>query len=78
MLWIDATRWHIEDPARYKAIIVIILLSITGLAAVGFAVLGWSSRQRLSNGNRVVIGSVMLSIQCTFWDSIYWTLNFPW
>lgn len=78
MLWIDATRWHIEDPAGYKAIIVIILLSITGIAAVGFGVLGWSSRQRLTNGNRIVIGSVMLSIQCTFWDAIYWTLNFPW
>ena len=78
MLWIDATRWHIEGPSFFTAAIVIGILAIAGIASVGFGVLAWSSRGRLENANRVMIGSVMLSIQCTFWDAIYWTLMFPW
>ncbi|HJM54926.1 MAG TPA: hypothetical protein QGI72_01625 [Poseidonia sp.] len=78
MMWIDATRLYLEDPSFGLAALTIGILAMVGLASVGFGMLAWSSRQTLPNGNRVVIGSVMLSIQCTFWDAIYWVMMFPW
>ena len=78
MLWIDATRMHLEGPSLLLTVVTIGLLVTAGIASVGFGVLAWSSRETLPHANRVVIGSVMLSIQCTFWDGIYWVLMFPW
>ena len=78
MLWIDATRMHLEGPSLLLTVVTIGLLVTAGIASVGFGVLAWSSRESLPHANRVVIGSVMLSIQCTFWDAIYWVLMFPW
>ena len=51
-----------------------ILLSI--LFAVGFGVLAWPARERLGGANLAVVGSLMLAIQCMWWDAIYWVLNF--
>lgn len=78
LFWIDATRVYLESPSFVMAFITIGLLAIAGISSLGFGVLAWSSRQTLPNGNRVIIGSVLLSIQCTFWDAIYWVLMFPW
>jgi hypothetical protein len=30
----------------------------------------------LPGAKMAVAGSVMLSIQCTWWDAIYWVMNF--
>ena len=43
---------------------------------VGFAVFVWPARDRLKGAKLVVAGSVMLSIQCTWWDALYWVMNF--
>jgi len=48
------------------------------LASVGFGVLVWSSRERLQGARLALAGCVMLSIQCTWWDAVYWVASFGW
>ena len=60
------------------AVAIVAVLWTAGLAAVGFGVLVWPARERLSGANIVLLGSFMLSIQCTWWDAVYWVLNFAW
>jgi hypothetical protein len=67
---------YIEGPSTIKAIAIVVALATAGLASVGFGVLVWPARERLSGANLAVAGSLMLSIQCTWWDAIYWVLNF--
>ncbi|MCH1616370.1 MAG: hypothetical protein L7R83_02530 [Candidatus Poseidonia sp.] len=77
-VWIDLTRIYIEGPSTLVAVAIVAVLWTAGLAAVGFGVLVWPSRERLSGSKTALLGSVMLSIQCTWWDATYWVLNFAW
>jgi hypothetical protein len=76
VIWIDLTRMYIEGPSTLGAGLIVAVLWIAGAASVGFGVLTWSSRDRLPGAKMAVAGSVMLSIQCTWWDAIYWVMNF--
>lgn len=78
LVWIDLTRLYLESPSFLGAVAVIAVLWTAGLASVGFGVLVWSSRERLAGAKAVLAGSVMLSIQCTWWDAIYWVASFGW
>ena len=78
MLWIDLTRTYILSPSTLGAVVVVVVLWIAGLASVGFGVLVWPSRHRLKGANIALAGCLMLSIQCTGWDAIYWVMNFGW
>ena len=78
LVWIDLTRIYIEGPSMLVAVAIVAVLWTAGLAAVGFGVLVWPARERLSGARIVLLGSFMLSIQCTWWDAIYWVLNFAW
>lgn len=78
MVWIDATRLYIESPSALRQAMVIIVLWAAGLASIGFAVLTWSQRGVLPGANVAIVGSVMLAIQCLWWDAIYWVARFGW
>jgi hypothetical protein len=78
LVWIDLTRLYLESPSFLGAVAVIAVLWTAGLASVGFGVLVWPSRERLAGAKAVLAGSVMLSIQCTWWDAIYWVASFGW
>ena len=78
LVWIDLTRLYIEGPSALGAVAIVAVLWTAGLAAVGFGVLVWSSRERLPGSNIALVGALMLSIQCTWWDAIYWVANFAW
>ena len=78
LVWIDLTRMYIEGPSTPGAVAIVAVLWTAGLASVGFGVLVWSSRKRLEGSTIALAGCVMLSIQCTWWDAIYWVLNFAW
>ena len=76
VVWIDLTRIYIESPSSLGMVAIVAVLWTAGLASVGFGVLAWPARERLPGARWVVLGSVMLSIQCTWWDAIYWVANF--
>ena len=76
LVWIDLTRMYIEGPSTAGMVAIVAVLWTAGAASVGFAVLVWPARERLKGANVAVAGSVMLSIQCTWWDALYWVMNF--
>ena len=76
LVWIDLTRMYIESPSSLGMIAIVAVLWTAGLASVGFGVLAWPARKRLPGATLAVAGSVMLSIQCTWWDAVYWVANF--
>ena len=78
LLWIDLTRLYIEGPSTLGALVVIGVLWTAGLASLGFGALVWSSQERLVGGRWALAGCAMLSIQCTWWDAVYWVANFGW
>ena len=78
LIWIDLTRIYIEGPSMLVAVAIVAVLWTAGLASVGFGVLVWPARDRLSGSSIALLGSVMLSIQCTWWDALYWVFNFAW
>ena len=78
LVWIDLTRMYIEAPTTLGAAAVVVVLWIAGVASVGFGVLVWSSRERLEGARLALAGCVMLSIQCTWWDAVYWVASFGW
>ena len=76
LVWIDLTRMYIEGPSTAGMVAIVAVLWTAGAASVGFAVLVWPARERLEGATLAVAGSVMLSIQCTWWDALYWVMNF--
>lgn len=78
MIWIDATRLYIENPSTVRQVVVIVVLWAAGLASIGFAVLVWPQRAELPGASLAMAGSVMLAIQCLWWDAVYWVARFGW
>jgi hypothetical protein len=78
LFWIDLTRLYLEGPSDVGAVTVVVVLWVAGLASVGFGVLVWPSRDRLVGARWALAGCVMLSIQCTWWDAVYWVASFGW
>ena len=78
MVWIDLTRIYIEAPSMVAAVAIIAVLWTAGLASLAFGLLVWPSRERLPGARFALAGCVMLSIQCTWWDALYWVANFGW
>ena len=78
MIWIDLTRVYIEDPSTLVAIAIVAVLWTAGLASLAFGALVWPARDRLPGAWIALAGCVMLSIQCTWWDAVYWVANFGW
>ena len=76
LVWIDLTRMYIEGPSTAGMVAIVAVLWTAGIASLGFGVLVWPSRDRLKGSNIVLAGCLMLSIQCTWWDAIYWVANF--
>lgn len=76
LVWIDLTRMYIEGPSTAGMVAIMAVLWTTGAASVGYAVLVWPARERLEGARLALAGSVMLSIQCTWWDALYWVINF--
>ena len=78
LVWIDLTRIYIEQPGTLQAVLVVAVLWTAGLASMGFGLLAWATRDELQGSRAVLAGSIMLSIQCTWWDAIYWVWHFAW
>ena len=76
LVWIDLTRMYIEAPSTAGMVAIVAVLWTAGAASVGFAVLVWPARERLEGAKFAIAGSIMLSIQCTWWDALYWVMNF--
>ncbi|MBT60106.1 MAG: hypothetical protein CMA63_00955 [Euryarchaeota archaeon] len=78
-LWLEATIYHIEHEYSWTPFLVIGILLLACLGNVMMILLGYSAyTDGMSGGGKMLLGSILLGIQCILFDGIYWNLKFPW
>jgi len=58
-------------------VIGVLLLACIGNIMIGL--LAYSAYvDEMPGGGKMLLGSILLGIQCVLFDGIYWNLKFPW
>ncbi|MEC8541712.1 MAG: hypothetical protein VXY53_07730, partial [Candidatus Thermoplasmatota archaeon] len=79
MLWLESTLFHINTDYSWTPFLVIGVLTLASIGNILFGLLAYSAYQDgLEGANMMLLGSVMLSIQCIILDGIVWNVKFPW
>ena len=79
MLWLESTLFHINNDYSWTPILVIGVLTLASIGNIMYGLLAYSAYQDgLDGATPMLIGSVMLSIQCIILDGIVWNVKFPW
>jgi hypothetical protein len=78
-LWLEATIYHIEHEYSWTPFLVIGILLLACVGNILMILLGYTAyTDGMSGGGKMLIGSLLLGIQCILFDGIYWNLMFPW
>ena len=78
-LWLEATIFHIENEYSWTPFLVIGVLLLACVGNVLMGLLAYSAYvDEMPGGRKMLIGSILLGIQCILFDGIYWNLKFPW
>ncbi|HJO42964.1 MAG TPA: hypothetical protein QF508_06145 [Candidatus Thalassarchaeaceae archaeon] len=78
-LWLESTLFHINHQYSWTPILVIGILFLVSLGNFLMGALAYSSYQDSIDGSRLMlVGSLMLAIQCILFDFIIWSAKFPW
>ena len=78
-LWLEATIFHIENEYSWTPFLVIGVLLLACVGDVLMGLLAYSAYvDEMPGGRKMLIGSILLGIQCIIFDGIYWNLKFPW
>ena len=79
MLWLESTLFHINNDYSWTPFLVIGVLTLASIGNIMYGLLAYSAYQDgLEGANMMLLGSVMLSIQCIILDGIVWNVKFPW
>ena len=79
MLWLESTLFHINNDYSWTPLLVIGVLTLASIGNILYGLLAYSAYQDgLEGANMMLLGSVMLSIQCIILDGIVWNVKFPW
>lgn len=78
-LWLEATIYHIEHESSWTPMLVVGVLMLVCLGNIMMGLLAFSARQDgVPGGGAMLVGAVLLGIQCIIFDGIYWNLKYPW
>lgn len=78
-LWLEATIYHIDNDYTWTAILVVGVLLLACIGNIMMGLLAYSAYQDdVPGGGAMLLGSILLGIQCILFDGIYWNLKFPW
>lgn len=78
-LWIESTILHIENDFAWTQYLVIGTLFATSVGNVMLGLLAFSAYQDGVDGAfLMILGTVMLAIQCILNDFVIWVYKFPW
>ena len=79
MLWLESTLFHMNNEYSWTPFLVIGILTLASIGNIMFGLLAYSAYQDgVEGAGTMLLGSVMLSIQCIFLDGILWNVKFPW
>jgi len=78
-LWLESTLFHLSNNYSWTPVLVIGILMMVSIGNLMLGLLAYGAYQDGANGSGLMmIGAVMLGIQCIFNDCILWSLKFPW
>ena len=76
---VESTLFHINNDYSWTPFLVIGVLTLASIGNILYGLLAYSAYQDgLDGSNMMMLGSVMLSIQCIILDGIVWNVKFPW
>ena len=79
MFWLESTLFHINNNYSWTPFLVIGVLTLASIGNIMYGLLAFSAYQDgLEGAKLMLLGSVMLSIQCIILDGIVWNVKFPW
>jgi len=78
-LWIESTILHMENDYAWTQYLVIGTLLFTSIGNVMLGLLAYGAYQDGFEGSTImIIGAIMLAIQCILNDFVIWVYKFPW
>ena len=78
-LWLEATIYHIDHEYSWTPFLVIGILLLACVGNILMGLLAYSAyKDGVQGGGAMLIGAILLGIQCILFDGIYWNLKFPW
>ena len=78
-LWLESTLFHLSNNYSWTPVLVIGILMMVAIGNIMLGLLAYGAYQDGVNGSGLMmIGAVMLGIQCIVNDCILWSLKFPW
>lgn len=78
-LWLESTSFHIVNDYAWTPILVVGMLILVSLGNILLGLLAYNSyRNGIDGGSYMLIGSIMISIQCIINDLLIWSYKFPW
>ena len=78
-LWLESTLFHLSNNYSWTPVLVIGILMLVAVGNIMIGLLAYGAYQDGVKGARLmIVGSVMLGIQCILNDFILWSIKFPW
>jgi len=79
MLWLEATIFHVNHRFSWSPILPIGILILVAIGNIMFGLLAFAAFQDgLPGSKRMLVGAVLVGIQCIINDAIIWNAMFPW
>ena len=78
-LWIESTILHIENDYGWTQYLVIGTLLLTSVGNIMLGLLAYCAYHDGVDGSALmIVGAIMLAIQCILNDFVIWVYKFPW
>ena len=75
----EATIFHMNNNYGWTPVLPICILILAAIGNIMFGLLAFSAYQDDLQGSKLMLlGSVLLGIQCVIYDGIIWNAMFPW
>ena len=79
IFWLEATIFHMNNNYGWTPVLPIGILILAAIGNIMFGLLAFSAYQDDLQGSKLMLlGSVLLGIQCVIYDGIIWNAMFPW
>ncbi len=78
-LWIESTIFHVGNEYSWTPALVVGILVLVSVGNVMLGLLAYGAYQDgVSGSGLMLVGSILLAIQCILNDLIVWVYKFPW
>ena len=79
IFWLEATIFHMNNNYSWTPVLPIGILILVAIGNIMMGLLAFSAYQDDLQGSKLMLlGSVLLGIQCVINDGIIWNAMFPW